>query len=89
MGDQLELALDSDAIRETRTGSSRWGWLLRHVFRADLENCPRCGGPMRWVEAATDPEAIARLLAKQGLGPQPPPLRPPELSPGQLSLAFV
>ena len=92
VGDPLELALDSDAIRETTTGSSRWGWLLRHVFRADLETCPRCGGPMRWVEAATGPEAIARLLAKQGpkqgLGPQPPPLRPPELGPGQLRLPF-
>jgi hypothetical protein len=47
---------------------------MGHVFRADLEHCSRCGGPMRWVEAATSAEAIARLLAKHGLalGPRPP-----------------
>jgi hypothetical protein len=29
---------------------------------------------MSWVEVATQRDAIARLLAKHGLGPQPPPL---------------
>jgi hypothetical protein len=29
------------------------GWLIGHVFLADVEHCSRCGGPMRWVEAAT------------------------------------
>ena len=93
VGDQLELALDRDGdggvSGALKVGRSRWGWLLRHVFRADLETCPRCGGPMRWVEAATAPEAIARLLAKQGLGPPPPPAPPPELSPAQLRLPFL
>ena len=46
---------------------------------------PHCEGPMRWLEAATTPDAIARLLAKHGLGPRPPPKRPPL---GQLWLAF-
>jgi hypothetical protein len=43
------------------------------VFRVDVEQCARCGGPMRWVEAATGAETISRLLAKHGLAPRPPP----------------
>jgi hypothetical protein len=76
-GDQLEL--DFMAPKSTRLADDRpaprkrWAWLLRHVFAADLERCTRCGGPMRWVEAATTPDAIARLLAEQGLAPRPPP----------------
>ena len=50
-----------------------WAWLLRHVFEIDVSTCPRCGGDTRWLEAATKPEAIARLLAKHGLVPRPPP----------------
>jgi hypothetical protein len=49
-----------------------------------------CGGPMRWVEAATGAEAISRLLAKHGLAPRPPPpSRTPPSSDGQLSFAFA
>ena len=63
-----------------------WAWLLRHVFEIDVSTCPRCGGEARWLEAATKPEAIARLLAKHGLGPRPPP---PTSGPrGQLRLAL-
>ncbi len=36
------------------------------------------------LEAATTPDAIARLLAKHGLGPRPPAQAPL----GQLRLAF-
>jgi hypothetical protein len=50
-----------------------WAWLLRHVFEIDVTTCPRCGGETRWLEAATTPDAIARPLAKHGLGPRPPP----------------
>lgn len=64
-----------------------WAWLLRHVFQADLEHCPRCDGPMRWVHAATTPKDIARLLAQHGLGPRPPPSPTPP-PPGQLRFAF-
>jgi hypothetical protein len=89
-GDQLKLAFDCDAPASdpAMPTRSRWGWLLRHVFRADVETCPRCGGPMRWVEAATESGAIARLLAKHDLGPEPLPKRlalPPY---GQLPLPF-
>jgi hypothetical protein len=71
-GDQLEFAFPGHAAPTPTRGRSRWGWLLRHVFRAQVETCCRCGGPMRWVEAATEPTATARLLAKHGLAPQPP-----------------
>jgi hypothetical protein len=37
-----------------------------HTFRADLEHCPRCGGPMRWAEVATGEAALA-LLIEHGL----------------------
>jgi len=63
-----------------------WAWLLRHVFQLDVSTCVRCGGVTRWLEAATTPEAIARVLAKHGLGARPPPeIR---AKPGQLRLAF-
>jgi hypothetical protein len=63
-----------------------WAWLLRHVFEIDVTTCRRCGGPTRWLEAATTPAAIARLLAKHGLGPRPPPRR--SAPRGQLRLAL-
>jgi len=63
-----------------------WAWLLRHVFEIDVTTCPRCRRPTRWLEAATKPEAIAKLLARHGLGPRPPP--PPSAPRGQLRLAF-
>jgi hypothetical protein len=77
-----------DADRATtRTGTRhRWSFLLKHVFRADVEHCPRCGGPMRWVEAATA-EAVERLLVKHGLTPRAPPV--PAVPLGQLELSFV
>jgi len=39
---------------------------------------------MRWLEASTAPDAIAKLLAKHGLGPPPRDQAPH----GQLRLAF-
>jgi hypothetical protein len=89
-GDQQALPLDSPNAEPPRSGRDRWGWLIGHVFLADVEHCIRCGGPMRWVEAATSAEAIARLLAKHGLAPRPPPpSRTPPSSNGQLSFAFA
>jgi hypothetical protein len=86
-GDQLELELDADADDEPAP-RKRWAWLLRHVFQADLDICPRCGGPMRWLEAAATRESARDLLARLGLGPRPPPLpKPPP--PGQLALPFA
>ncbi len=90
-GDQLELGVGSgDATTAAQTsGRSRWGWLLRHVFRADLDTCSLCGGPMRWIESATTQGDIARLLAKHGLAPQPPPEPRPRVPLGQLALPFA
>jgi hypothetical protein len=68
-GDQLELLGEKD---DTRSARNRWAWLLAHVFAADLDTCPRCSGPMRWVDVATSRDAVARLLAAHGLGPQLP-----------------
>jgi hypothetical protein len=64
---QLELAFgegedDSDAPRATRRRP--WAWLLRHVWEADVSTCPRCGGRMKWLEVATEPDAIGRVLAE-------------------------
>ena len=42
-----------------------WSWLLKHVFLADVSTCERCGGDMRWLEVATTPEAIERLMDHQ------------------------
>ena len=86
-GDQLELVLDDqgDAARPTR---KRWSWLLAHVFAADLDTCPRCQGPMRWLQAATTRDAASQLLARLGLAPQPPPA-PRRTPAGQLTFPFV
>jgi hypothetical protein len=41
-----------------------WAWLLRHVWEVDVSTCLRCGGAMKWIEVATEPAAIARVLAR-------------------------
>ena len=86
LGDQLELALDAES--DEPTGRKRWAWLLRHVFAADLDTCPRCSGPMRWMQAATSPEDARTLLVRLGLAPRPPPA-PPPVPLGQLALPLV
>jgi hypothetical protein len=73
---------------EPRSGRSRWSWLFKKVFRADLETCDRCGGALRWVEVATQRGSIARLLAKHGLAPQPPPAQRTNVLWVQLALPF-
>jgi hypothetical protein len=96
-GDQLLLALDdaesklTNSDESSRTewrGRTRWGWLLKHVFRADVDTCSECGGPMRWVEAATTAEAIGRLLRKHGLRREPPKQREACVPRGHLRLPF-
>jgi len=88
-GDQLALKLDDADPLEPAPRRRRWAWLLRHVFAADVETCPKCGGAMRWLEATTDPQSTARLMAAHGLGPQPPPAAHRAMPvPGQLRLRF-
>src|SRR5262245_32360154 len=36
------------------------------VFAIDVTVCPQCDGAMRWIEAATSPDEIARVLASAG-----------------------
>jgi hypothetical protein len=52
------------ATRKAPPGGAPWAWLLRYVWQADVSACSRCGGPMKWVEVATEPEAIGRVLAE-------------------------
>lgn len=79
----------AEAVPSPRpAGRHPWAWLLRRVFAADLALCQRCQGRMRIVEVALTHDAIARVLARHGLGPQPPPA-PPRRVPGQLGLPGV
>src|SRR5690606_34237594 len=88
-GDQLELVLTHDDSDDKPAPRRRRAWLLRHVFAEDLESCIRCGGPMRWIEVATAPEDIARLLAEHGLDNIPPRAPPSRHAPAeQLALPF-
>ncbi len=82
---QLLLYDDNDDIRLVR---KPWAWLLRHVFLEDVSRCPKCDGPMRWLEVATEPDDIARLLARRDLA-DAHPHRPRAPPPGQLSLPFA
>ncbi|MCC6214455.1 MAG: transposase [Polyangiaceae bacterium] len=75
-GKQLALFQKESLDDDVRTRRKPWAWLLRHVFQVDMTTCPACGRAMRLLETATTPEAVARLLAKHGLGPRPPPLPP-------------
>jgi hypothetical protein len=84
---QLDL-FDQDCGRKS-PARNPWAWLLRHVFQVDVSTCPTCGGRMRLLETATRSEAIARLLAKHGLGPRPPPPPLAQSPPGQLTFAFM
>jgi len=52
---------------ELRCVRKPWAWLVRHVFVEDVSRCPKCSGPMRWLEVASSPDAIANLLARHGL----------------------
>lgn len=69
--EQLELGFDRldrgghDTDESQSSGRRRpWAWMLRHVWQIDVSTCSRCGGAMKWVEVATEPEAIARVLAE-------------------------
>ncbi len=61
--EQVELGVDS-LIRggddEPQSSGKRrpWARMLRHVWKVDVSICPRCSGPMKWVDVATEAEAI-------------------------------
>jgi hypothetical protein len=83
---QLALFEHDKTVLAPEPRKKTWAWLLRHVLEIDVSTCPRCGCATRWLAAATTTDAIARSLAKHGLGPRPPPPRPAPT--GQLRLAF-
>ena len=82
-GDQKELFKPELDPNAALPAWKPWAWLLRHVFLKEVSHCPRCGGPMRWVEVATSQEAIERLMAQHGEAPAPVP-RPPQVPAEQL-----
>ena len=86
-GDQIALPFGEEGAREGVT-RKRWAWLLRHVFAADLEHCPKCSGPMRWSTIATKTSDIARLMLAHGLEAQGPPEVKRAEPKGQLRLPF-
>jgi hypothetical protein len=69
-------------------GRHPWAWLLKRVFAVDITVCERCQARMRIAEVALTQGASARVLARHGKGPMPPP--PAQgLVPGQLGLPDV
>jgi hypothetical protein len=68
-----DLPCPREPERKTRSSRTPWPSLLRRVFAVDIARCPRCAATMRVLEVVTDPDAIARVLHRHGLGPRPPP----------------
>jgi len=86
-GEQTALPFGEEDSHDNVT-RKRWSWLLRHVFAADLEHCPKCSGPMRWKEVALKTSDIARLMIAHGLDAQGPPEVRRSEPKGQLRLPF-
>jgi len=62
-GESCSDANDTEVVQ--RSAKRRpWAWLLRRVWQVDVSTCELCGGSMKWVEVATEPAAIARMLGE-------------------------
>ncbi|NRA34593.1 MAG: hypothetical protein HRU17_14760 [Polyangiaceae bacterium] len=72
-GDQLALEFEPELVpgESPSTGPRRSDWLIKYVFRKDIDHCRLWLGIRRWIAAARTPADAARLMAKCGLGPQP------------------
>jgi hypothetical protein len=82
----------TERFRAKRAMAEIHDWVTTHFprLRAALERQhPADAGPMRWVEVATEPGAIARLLAKHRVAPEPARARRTQTASGQLPLPFV
>lgn len=73
-GDSDDHQSDAHGGQQRPPSRKPWAWLLKHVFAHDLQTCPNGCGPLRWLEVATTPDAIARLLERDddGEGDSPP-----------------
>lgn len=60
----------------------QWAWaaLMRHAFDIDVLACPRCGGRLRLIATAEDPDAV-RAIVLPGAGTRDLAGRPPPLAP--------
>ena len=63
----------------TAPNARHWAWaaLMRRAFDIDVLACPRCGGRLRLLSTAEDPDAIRAILAalavSRELGDRAPP----------------
>ncbi len=48
----------------------------KRVSDIDIEQCPRCGGPLTIIAAIVDPTVIAKILKHLGLSARAPPRAP-------------
>jgi hypothetical protein len=62
-------------------GGSRCGWrpwaeLMKRVFQVDLEQCSRCGAPMKLRAVITEPANVSRYLRHLDVATELPPRAP-------------
>jgi len=62
-GEPPGLAEREAAWPALRARRRRWAELLRRVFAAEVEVCPRCGGQARILGFVTEPAVVTRILA--------------------------
>jgi len=65
----------------------RWAQLIKRVFKADVEQCPHCGGRRLLIAFITDPAVVHRILCHVGLPTEQPTIAPAR-APPQLDLGF-
>jgi hypothetical protein len=54
-----------------------WARLIRKVYEADPQECPKCKGPMRVIALIEEPEIIRRILEHLGCwAPEPAVITP-------------
>ncbi len=82
-------AADAERVDDEQTtdlARLSYARLLSRVFEADIGNCQRCGGALRFIACIDDPDAIAKILTHIGLPTDAPKLAPAR-SPPQAEFA--
>lgn len=75
---QTDDAGQTAPVQASRPSRIAWASLLRRVFQADLESCPKCAGPLTLIALMTEHTVIQRFLNHLGLPtalPEPEPVR--------------